>query len=36
VANGPVGTPARLYKLVFPRKEPVIMFGFLGTWQFSS
>jgi hypothetical protein len=21
---------------VFPRKKPVLMFGFLGTWQFSS
>ena len=27
---------ARPYKLIFPRKKPVIMFGFLGTWQFSS
>ena len=26
----------RLYKFIFPRKKPVIMFGFLGAWQFSS
>ena len=35
-AKGPAGTLASALQTHLSAQKPVIMFGFLGTWQFSS